>query len=59
MAQRISETIANDGQGPVLSVSIGIAVYPHDGERIEALLHKADVAMYAMKTKKRELRDAR
>src|SRR2546421_3242145 len=59
VAQRISETIANDGQGPVLSVSIGIAVYPHDGERIEALLHKADVAMYAMKTKKRELRDAR
>ncbi|PYU67943.1 MAG: hypothetical protein DMG52_32815 [Acidobacteria bacterium] len=59
VAQRISETIANDGQGPMLSVSIGIAVYPHDGERIEALLHKADVAMYAMKTKKRELRDAR
>jgi len=59
VAQRISETIANDGQGPVLSVSIGVAVYPHDGERIEALLHAADVAMYAMKAKKRELRDAR
>src|SRR6266581_2756787 len=58
VAQRISETIANDGQGPVLSVSIGVAVYPHDGERIEALLHAADVAMYAMKAKKRELRDA-
>ena len=59
VAQRISESIANDGQGPVLSVSIGVAVYPHDGERIEALLHAADVAMYAMKAKKRELRDAR
>src|SRR6266478_39554 len=59
VAQRISETIANDGQGPVLSVSIGVAVYPHDGERIEALLHAADVAMYAMKAKRRELRDAR
>src|SRR6266478_3328331 len=59
VAQRISETIANDGQGPALSVSIGVAVYPHDGERIEALLHAADVAMYAMKAKKRELRDAR
>src|SRR5467141_4049607 len=59
MAQRISETIANDGQGPVLSVSIGVAVYPHDGGRIEALLHAADVAMCAMKAKKRELRDAR
>ena len=59
VAQRISETIANDGQGPVLSVSIGVAVYPHDGERIEALLRKADVTMYAMKAKKRELLDAR
>src|SRR6266481_4448494 len=59
MAQRISESIANDRQGPVLSVSIGVAVYPHDGGRIEALLHAADVAMYAMKAKKRELRDAR
>src|SRR5205809_2301089 len=59
VAQRISESIANDGQGPVLSVSVGVAVYPHDGERIEVLLRKADVAMYAMKAKKRELRDAR
>src|SRR6266478_1837773 len=59
VAQRICESIANDGMGPPLSVSIGVAVYPHDGERIEALLRKADVAMYAMKAKKRELRDAR
>jgi GGDEF domain-containing protein len=44
--------------GPLLSVSIGVAVYPPDGERIEALLRKADVAMYAMKAKKRELRNA-
>src|SRR5438552_5545145 len=59
VAQRISETIANDGQGPVLSVSVGVAVYPHDGEGIEVLLRKADVALYAMKAKKRELRNAR
>jgi len=59
VAQRICDNIANDGMGPLLCVSIGIAVYPHDGERIEALLRKADVAMYAMKAKKRELRDAR
>ncbi|PYU48897.1 MAG: hypothetical protein DMG53_06100, partial [Acidobacteria bacterium] len=58
VAQRICESIANDGVGPVLSVSVGVAVYPHDGERIEALLRKADVVMYAMKAKKRELRDA-
>jgi diguanylate cyclase (GGDEF)-like protein/PAS domain S-box-containing protein len=59
VAQRICDSIANDGMGPLLSVSIGVAVYPHDGERIEALLRKADVAMYAMKAKKRELRNAR
>ncbi len=59
VAQRICESIANDGMGPLLSVSVGVAVYPHDGEWIEALLRKADVAMYAMKAKKRELRDAR
>jgi diguanylate cyclase (GGDEF)-like protein/PAS domain S-box-containing protein len=59
VAQRICDSIANDGMGPVLSVSIGIAVYPHDGERIEALLRASDVAMYAMKAKKRELLEAR
>jgi diguanylate cyclase (GGDEF)-like protein/PAS domain S-box-containing protein len=59
VAQRICDSIANDGMEPVLSVSIGVAVYPHDGERIEALLRKADAAMYAMKVKKRELLDPR
>ena len=52
VAQRICDNIANDGKGPLLTVSIGIAVYPHDGERIEVLLRKADVAMCAMKAKK-------
>jgi GGDEF domain-containing protein len=56
VAQRICESIANDGMEPILSVSIGVAVYPHDGKRIEALLRKADVAMYAMKAKKHNLR---
>jgi diguanylate cyclase (GGDEF)-like protein/PAS domain S-box-containing protein len=59
VAQRICDSIANDGMRPVLSVSIGVAVYPRDGERIEGLLHASDVAMYAMKTKKRQLLEAR
>jgi diguanylate cyclase (GGDEF)-like protein/PAS domain S-box-containing protein len=59
VAQRIRESIANDGMEPVLSVSIGVAVYPHDGERIETLLRAADVAMYAMKASKYKLFDAR
>jgi diguanylate cyclase (GGDEF)-like protein/PAS domain S-box-containing protein len=57
-AQRICDSIANDGMGPVLSVSIGVAVYPHDGERIEALLRTADVAMYLMKASKHRLANA-
>jgi diguanylate cyclase (GGDEF)-like protein/PAS domain S-box-containing protein len=52
VAQRICDSIANDGMGPVLSVSIGVAVYPHDGESIEILLRAADMAMYSMKAKK-------
>jgi diguanylate cyclase (GGDEF)-like protein/PAS domain S-box-containing protein len=58
VAQRICDSVANDGMGPQLSVSIGVAVYPHDGERIEALLHAADVAMYSMKAKKYKSVDA-
>jgi len=59
VAQRICDSIAHDGMGPALSVCIGVAVYPQDGERIEALLRAADTAMYAMKAKKRELIDDR
>src|SRR6266446_2225836 len=58
VAQRICESIANDGMEPILSVSIGVAVYPHDGERIETLLRAADVAMYSMKASKHNLLDA-
>jgi diguanylate cyclase (GGDEF)-like protein/PAS domain S-box-containing protein len=58
VAQRICDSIANDGMGPALSVSIGVAVYPQDGERIETLLHAADVAMYSMKAAKHKLLNA-
>src|SRR5438445_13436167 len=58
VARRICDSIANDGMGPLLSVSIGVAVYPHDGERIETLLRAADVAIYPMKASKHNLLDA-
>jgi diguanylate cyclase (GGDEF)-like protein/PAS domain S-box-containing protein len=58
-AQRICDSIANDGMEPALSVSIGVAVYPHDGESLETLLHAADVAMYSMKASKHKLVDVR
>jgi diguanylate cyclase (GGDEF)-like protein len=52
VAQRICESIANDGNGPKLSVSVGVAVYPENGETIERLLSQADSALYSMKRQK-------
>ena len=49
VAQRICSTLASDGREPKLSVSVGAAIYPRDGQTIEALLSAADVALYAMK----------
>jgi len=49
VAQRICESVANDSNGPKLSVSVGIAVYPQDGDTIEKLLREADSALYSMK----------
>lgn len=34
-----------------VTFSIGIALYPHDGDRIEDLLRHADIAMYRAKSK--------
>jgi diguanylate cyclase (GGDEF)-like protein/PAS domain S-box-containing protein len=49
VAQRICENVADDGKGPKLSVSVGVAVYPQDGLTIESLLCAADSALYSMK----------
>src|SRR5579864_4677613 len=49
VARRICESVANEGNGPKISVSVGIAVYPQDGETIESLLSQADSALYLMK----------
>ncbi|HZX29051.1 MAG TPA: EAL domain-containing protein [Telluria sp.] len=38
-----------DGHAVHISASIGIAVYPHDGETIDELLRHADIAMYQVK----------
>ncbi len=52
VARRICESVANDGNGPKLSVSAGVAVYPRDGDTIEKLLREADSALYSMKQQK-------
>ncbi len=51
VARRICRSLANDGNEPKLSVSIGVAVYPKDGKTIDALLSAADAALYSMKAK--------
>jgi two-component system, cell cycle response regulator len=53
VARRICASLAHDGRKPKLSVSIGTASYPKDGETIETLLGAADVALYAMKAQVR------
>ena len=53
VARHIGERLANDGREPRVSVSIGIAVYPTDGETIDALLGAADSALYSMKGRTR------
>jgi diguanylate cyclase (GGDEF)-like protein/PAS domain S-box-containing protein len=52
VARRICESVANDDKGPKISVSVGIAVYPQDGDTIEKLLGQADSALYAMKRRR-------
>ena len=51
VAQRICDSLANDGREPKLSVSIGVAIYPQDGANVDCLLGAADAALYAMKTR--------
>ncbi len=43
------------GREVTVGASVGVAVYPADGEEFGALLHSADMDMYARKTASREL----
>jgi diguanylate cyclase (GGDEF)-like protein/PAS domain S-box-containing protein len=57
IARRILESISEqfdlDGQEIIVTSSIGISIYPHDGRSAESLLKHADLAMYAAKDKGR------
>ena len=55
VAQRICDNLANDGREPKLSVSIGVAIYPEDGANVDSLMGAADAALYATKTRTRNL----
>lgn len=49
VSRRICERLAKDGEFPQVAVSVGAAVFPRDGETIDALFNTADRALYGMK----------
>jgi diguanylate cyclase (GGDEF)-like protein/PAS domain S-box-containing protein len=49
VGSRIHRRLATDCLEPQVSASIGVAVYPQDGETMEALLRTADRELYGMK----------
>ena len=53
VARRIAERVARDGEQPVISVSVGVAVHPRDGASLEGLLNAADRSLYDTKSRQR------
>ncbi len=49
VARRVCDSLANDTEKPRLSVSVGVAIHPRNGETVENLLRMADHALYKMK----------
>jgi diguanylate cyclase (GGDEF)-like protein len=52
VARRISERLAQDLEDPPVSVSIGVAVFPRDGDTAKALLATADRNLYVEKAQR-------
>jgi diguanylate cyclase (GGDEF)-like protein len=53
VADRIATRLAQDHDGPVITVSVGVAVYPTDGDRKESLVSAADSVLYKAKNRSR------
>jgi diguanylate cyclase (GGDEF)-like protein len=51
-AERFRSRLAADPEQPRLSVSIGLSVFPRDGDAADALLEQADRALYAAKARR-------
>jgi diguanylate cyclase (GGDEF)-like protein/PAS domain S-box-containing protein len=49
LRKRLADPIVIGGREIFTTASIGIALYPHNGETVDALLQAADVAMYHAK----------
>ena len=46
---RIAHPVVIDGKSVTLSASIGISIFPHDGDDLDILLRQADQSMYIAK----------
>lgn len=53
IADRCDRSFIFEGQPLKIGASIGMAIYPDDGEQPDALLEKADHSMYAAKSKRK------
>ena len=53
VVEQLAQPIAIAGQELFVSASIGIVLYPRDGEDLDALLRNADIAMYHAKSEGR------
>ncbi len=49
--RRLSEPVQFDAQSLVVTGSIGVAIWPDDGDDVEALLRSSDTAMYDAKSR--------
>lgn len=49
VVRRICESIAQKGELPCITASVGVAVYPQEGESVSAILASADCALYREK----------
>ena len=49
VAQRVAARLSALHESPPVSVSVGVAVFPSDGERMESLVSAADLGLYRAK----------
>ncbi len=49
VARRVCNRVVNDARTPRISIRVGVAVYPHDGDAIESLLHRTNGALHEIK----------